>query len=70
MTSTSVIRGLTESVLGGAPFKVGDVVKHPSGRTVKILSGQYWGKGGLSNIWVWKEIGSSGQEESGYGWVL
>lgn len=64
-------KSLTEEVLGGAPFKIGDVVKHPDGRTVKITGGQYWGEYGLSNFWDWREVlpeGELGKPESGYGW--
>jgi|GEM_PF-2462451 len=65
------IVALTESVVGGAPFKIGDVVKHPTGKMVKIISGQYWGKYGISNFWYWREVkesGGLGKEECGYGW--
>ena len=65
------VRDLTEEVLGAPPFKVGDVVEHPDGRTVKITKGQYWGTYGLSNFWYWREVredGSLGLEEHGYGW--
>jgi hypothetical protein len=64
-------RELTEEVLGGPPFAIGDVVLHPSGRTVKIVGGQYWGTRGLSNFWQWKEVlenGELGPKEHGYGW--
>lgn len=37
------VKNIAEEVLGGAPFKIGDIVKHPSGRMVKIIDGQYWG---------------------------
>lgn len=63
---------LTEEVFGAAPFAVGDEVTHPSGRRVKITSGQYWGTHGLSNFWSWREVLSDGSlsdtEEHGYGW--
>ncbi len=63
---------LTEEVLGKSPFKVGDIVKHPSGRMVKIISGKYWGAHGLSNFWYWREILPNGTPsdnvEHGYGW--
>lgn len=65
------IKDLTESILGSAPFAVGDIVKHPDGRTVKITSGQYWGTHGISNFWYWREVlpnGELGPEEHGYGW--
>lgn len=62
---------LVEKVLGKTDLSVGAVVKHPSGRTVKIVSGQYWGAFGVSNFWRWREVlpdGTLGPEESGYGW--
>lgn len=63
---------LTEEVMGGPPFAVGDQVKHPDGRTVQITSGQYWGEHGLSNFWYWREVLPDGSlsptEEHGYGW--
>jgi hypothetical protein len=62
---------LTEDVMGGAPFAIGDDVLHPSGRTVRIVGGQYWGTFGLSNHWHWREVlpgGELGPVESGYGW--
>lgn len=65
------VKDMTENVMGPEPFKVGDIVQHPSGRTVKIASGQYWGERGLSNFWYWNEVlpnGELGPEEHGYGW--
>lgn len=62
---------LTEGVLGGPPFAVGDLVRHPDGRQVRIVAGQYWGRHGLSNHWSWREVFADGQEgplEHGYGW--
>lgn len=67
-----LIRHITEEVTGGAPFKIGDQVRHPDGRLVEIISGQYWGTYGLSNHWSWKEVRSDGSlsktVEHGYGW--
>lgn len=66
------IRNLVEEVCGGAPFAVGDRVKHPDGRTVEITGGSYWGERGLSNFWYWREVLPDGslseKEEHGYGW--
>ena len=45
-------RSITEEVTGGAHFDVGDTVEHPSGRTVKITGGSWWGTYGLSNHWI------------------
>lgn len=64
-------RDFCEEVGLTPPFKIGDTVRHPSGRTVRIIGGQYWGTYGLSNHWTWCEVladGTLGPEESGYGW--
>jgi hypothetical protein len=56
----------------GSRLSVGLITKHPDGRTVKIISGQFWGTYGVSNHWRWHEIksdGTIGQEETGYGWA-
>lgn len=64
---------LTEEVMGAPPFAIGDVVTHPSGHTIKIVSGQYWGEYGLSNHWYWREVLPDGtlseNLEYGYGWI-
>jgi len=65
-------REVADDVLGGPPFAVGDEVLHPSGRKVRIISGQYWGTDGLSNHWTWQEVlpgGQLGPVETGYGWA-
>lgn len=65
------VKRMVEDVMGGTRLKVGAVVDHPSGRRVKITSGQYWGSHGLSNFWYWREVkagGKLGKEECGYGW--
>lgn len=66
------VRDMTESILGGTPFKIGDRVEHPDGRTVEITDGQYWGTHGLSNFWYWREVLADGTlaelVEHGYGW--
>jgi hypothetical protein len=52
-------------------MKIGAIIKHPDGRTVKIIDGQYWGTYGLSNRWEWREVLSAkslGPLEKGYGW--
>lgn len=68
-----IAREITEEVFGPAPFKIGDRVEHPSGRTVEIIGGQYWGERGISNFWYWKEVQADGssfssETECGYGW--
>jgi hypothetical protein len=65
------VKDIVEDVLGGAPFKIGDAVRHPDGRRVKIIGGTYWGEFGLSNFWEWREVlpnNKFGPVESGYGW--
>lgn len=68
------VRDMTESVIGGPPFAVGDTVKHPDGRTVKIIAGRYWGLRGISNWWYWREVLPDGtlsaNREHGYGWTV
>lgn len=52
-------------------LEIGKVVKHPDGRAVKIIDGQFWGTDGVSNFWYWKEVkkdGTLGITEHGYGW--
>lgn len=68
------VKQLTEEAIGGSTLKVGDIVRHPDGRRVKIVDGQYWGEHGLSNFWYWQEVKDdeslSEKKESGYGWVV
>ncbi|MDO9333988.1 MAG: hypothetical protein Q7T57_05645 [Dehalococcoidales bacterium] len=69
---TRIAKEITEEVTGGTPFDIGDIVKHPDGRTVKIVEGEYWGEHGVSNFWRWREVmpnGKLGKIECGYGWV-
>ena len=59
--------------LKGGVEKVGKVLLHPDGRTVKIKSGYFLDSiyGRISNFWYWNEVlenGSLGPEEHGYGW--
>ena len=66
-----IARQVSEEVLGPAPFTVGDKVRHPDGRSVQIVGGQWWGEHGLSNFWYWRPVledGTLGETESGYGW--
>jgi hypothetical protein len=72
MSVSNWAKELTESVLGGPPFSIGDIVLHPDGRKVKITRGSFWGEYGLSNHWYWREVLPDGKlsttEEHGYGW--
>ena len=58
----------------GSHLEVGMVTKHPDGRTVKIMEGQFLDPtyGRLSNFWYWQEVLSDGslssKKENGYGW--
>lgn len=67
-----IARRITEEHFGPSPFKIGDRVEHPTGRTVEIVGGQYWGTHGLSNFWDWREVRADGtlsrKKECGYGW--
>ena len=71
MPISTIARKITEDVFGGQPFEVGDVVRHPDGRMVEIVDGQYYGEHGFSNFWYWRPIkkdGTLGKLEKGYGW--
>lgn len=72
MSVHPLAKQITEEVMGGAPFAVGDVVEHPDGYPVRIVSGTYWAKHGLSNFWSWKRVDADGtpygETQSGYGW--
>lgn len=68
------VMDIVEKYNGPSPFKIGDTVKHPDGRTVRIVAGQYWGEFGISNFWYWREVLEDGsisqKDECGYGWRL
>lgn len=59
------VRRLTEDVLGGAPVQIGKRYVHPQDGEVEIVSGQYWGRHGISNFWTWKVI-ATGEAKCGY----
>jgi len=63
---------LNQTIAGQSSMKVGEIVKHPDGRMVKITSGQFLSNGRVSNFWYWKPLispdGKLGKEECGYGW--
>jgi hypothetical protein len=65
------VRRLTQEFFP-CTLAIGKVVRHPDGRMVKVIGGQYWGTHGLSNFWYWREVKEDGslseREESGYGW--
>jgi hypothetical protein len=67
------VKGIVDEVdreSGYARLEIGRYFKHPDGRTILVVKGQYWGTHGLSNHWTWKRVlpdGSLGAEEWGYG---
>jgi hypothetical protein len=68
-----LVQIMTDDVMGESKLRIGLVTTHPKTRKlVKIVSGQYWGKYGLSNFWHWREVLANGSlsetDESGYGW--
>jgi hypothetical protein len=65
------VKDLVEESLGPSHMKIGEIIKHPDGGSVKVLGGQYWGERGLSNFWTWQEVlpdGTLGKIRHGYGW--
>jgi hypothetical protein len=62
---------INNRIAAGCQMSVGKTMRHPSGRTVKIKSGQFLSNGRVSNFWCWNEIkpdGTIGPDEHGYGW--
>lgn len=69
----SIARSINEEFASTSKMKVGKILKHPDGRTVKIKSGYFLDPvyGRVSNFWHWNEVrsdGTLGKEECGYGW--
>lgn len=73
-----IARNITEEFFDVPRWEVGDIVDHPDGYPVKILSGMLWQEhpdGGqrLVNQWTWTQVDGSGNEigpvHSGEGWV-
>jgi hypothetical protein len=56
-------------------YKIGDIVSHQDGRSVRIVGGTFWVGDGplrrLSNFWTWHPVDAAGAQngdpESGYG---
>jgi hypothetical protein len=65
------VRKLTEECFPHS-MAVGQTIRHPDGRTVKVTDGQFWGRYGVSNFWYWREVMPDGSLsetlEHGYGW--
>jgi hypothetical protein len=71
MSLDLIARKINESFASECEMAVGKIMKHPSGRKVKITRGQFLRNGRVSNFWHWKEVlknGELGEEECGYGW--
>jgi hypothetical protein len=60
------VQKMVEETLGTAPVEIGKEYQHPIDGRIRIVSGQYWGKDGLSNHWSWKVL-RTGDIKSGYG---
>ena len=56
MNRVSCFRSITEAVVGGPPFRIGDDVLSVDRRRVRIVDGVYWGERGFSNFWTWREV--------------
>lgn len=72
MEVAQFVKDIVHEAVGPAPFRIGDVVRHPEDGMVRIVGGQYWGSRGLSNFWSWEPVDADGEPEgprrSGYGW--
>lgn len=70
---SEVVASMNESSAAKSAMKIGEVITHPDGYQVKVLSGQYLDSTyrRVTNFWTWARVnedGSLGEEESGYGW--
>lgn len=64
---------MNQSLALRSNMKIGETIRHPDGRKVKIKSGQFLDPtfGLVSNWWTWNEVlpdGKLGPDEKGYGW--
>ena len=71
MSLQSLAREINMSFAPNPMPVVGRRIKHPDGRTVKIISGYYLDPifGRVSNLWTWRPVmknGKLGRAESGY----
>jgi len=67
--NSPVLAGLAKQInqefAAKSSMKVGEILRHPDGRLVEVISGQYLDK------WTWCPLlddGTLGPEESGHGW--
>ena len=68
---SQIARKINEGIAAKSKMKIGKIVKHPDGRRVKVVSGNFLVGGRVSNFWCWREVfvnGRLGEKESGYGW--
>lgn len=59
------VRNIVED-FGGQPVQIGKYYMHPDDGLIKIVSGQYWGRDGLSNHWRWLVLDTN-KIQPGYG---
>jgi hypothetical protein len=65
------VEELTEDGLPQSSMKIGEIIRHPEGRYVKVIDGRLGGEDGYSNFWFWREVlpdGRLGRLEHCYGW--
>lgn len=73
MSIESTVNIIKQKLASHSKMRVGKTMKHPDGRKVKIIEGQYLDPvyGRVSNFWSWREVkknGKLGKIENGYGW--
>lgn len=66
-------RSFNQELASQSKMRIGQVIQHPDGYPVKVISGYYLDPtyGRVSNWWTWQRVnedGSLGEQESGYGW--
>jgi len=73
-----IVRGIVEDVTPVPRWGIGDIVEHPDGYPVRILSGVLWrvyadGSQRLVNRWRWQRLDAKGnpvgEPEESEGWI-
>ena len=69
----AAVNTMLEDLAKQSNMKIGEVVKHPDGRNVKVVEGHYLDPvfKRVTNFWYWREVlpnGELGSKECGYGW--
>lgn len=71
---SNIAKSINQDLASKSKMKIGEIIDHPDGYKVYVISGQYLDStyGRVSNHWSWKRVNPDGslseEVESGYGW--